>query len=90
MSVHPNAAAAALLIGHAVPVINGGAPDLEKTRSAYQLLCETFPPGDRAEVCAEIKALRAPLQGLPAARQRQAKEAVRKVVASFGGTGKGP
>ena len=90
MSVHPGAAAAALLIGHAVPVINGGAPDLEKTRSAYQLLCETFPPGDRAEVCAEIKALRAPLQGLPAIRQRQAKEAVRKVVASFGGTGKGP
>jgi hypothetical protein len=85
MTVHPNAAAGALLIAHAVPAINGGAPDLEKTKSAYQLLCEIFPPGERAEICAEIKGLRAPLTGLPAGRQRAAKEAVRKVVQSFGG-----
>ncbi|MFO0759626.1 MAG: hypothetical protein U0359_24245, partial [Byssovorax sp.] len=90
MTIHPTAAAAALLIGHATPVALGGAPDLEKTRSAYHLLCEIFPPGERAELCAEIKGLRAPLTGLPAARQHAAKEAVKKVIAAFSGQGHGP
>ena len=82
MGVHPNAAAAALLLDHAVTAIRGQAVALERTKETYQLLCETFPSADRAEMCAAIAGLRAPLRGPMAERQRLAKEAVRKLVAS--------
>jgi hypothetical protein len=81
MSIHPNAAAAALLLDHAAAAINGVAVNLEKTRTSYQLLCETFPPGDRAALCAMIAGLRAPLTGPMAERQRQARESVKRMLA---------
>jgi hypothetical protein len=88
MSVHPNAAAAALVIEHAVPAVHGGAADLEKTRSAYELLCKTFPPGERAELCSQIHALRALSASSPTERQRLGKEAIKKLVE--GATGAPP
>jgi hypothetical protein len=84
MGVHPNAALAALLLDHASAVIAGHAPDLEKTRGYHQLLCETFQAPDRAELCGLVGALRAQLQGPMAERQRVAREAVKKLVASAG------
>jgi hypothetical protein len=82
MGVHPNAAAAALLLDHAVAAIAGRAPDLERTRAYHQLLCETFQAADRAEICALVGALRAERTGPVEERQRTAKEAVKKLVAS--------
>ncbi len=82
MSVHPDAAAAALLLDHAVAAIGGQPVALERTRGSWQLLCETFQAPERADLCATIAALRSPLQGPMAERQRLAREAVRKLVAS--------
>jgi hypothetical protein len=83
MSIHPTAATGALVLEHAAAAIEGGAVNLEKTRAAYELLCETFPPGDRADACSDVKALRAPLKGPMAERQRLAKEAVKRQMAVF-------
>ena len=82
-TVHPTAAAAALLFAHAEAVITGRAVDLEKTRAAHDLVCTIFPPGDRAEVCADLAALRAPPPSAPADRSRSAKEAVLRRIAAF-------
>ena len=83
MTVHPTAATAALLFAHASAVIAGRPLDLEKTRAAYQLVCELYPPGDRAEICADLAALRAGSKASTADRQRAAKEAVKRAVAAF-------
>lgn len=82
-AVHPTAAAAALLFAHASAVVAGRAVDLEKTRAAYDLVCTIYPPGDRAEVCADLAALRAPPAGAPASRRRAAQEAVQRRIAAF-------
>jgi hypothetical protein len=81
MSIHPNAAAAALLLDHAVATIEGQPVALERTKATRELLCETFKAPDRAELCGQIDALRAPLTGPLADRQRFAREAVKKLVA---------
>ncbi|MFT3771900.1 MAG: hypothetical protein QM820_41355 [Minicystis sp.] len=81
LSVHPNAAAAALVLDHAAAVIRGQAVAVDRTKAAYQLLCETFPSADRAEMCGQAAALRKP-EAAAAERQRVAKEAVRKLLAS--------
>jgi len=83
MTVHPTAATAALLFAHASAVVSGRAVDLEKTRAAYELVCELYPPGDRAAICADLVALRAPPKGPTADRRRAAKEAVARAVAAF-------
>lgn len=88
MSVHPNAAAAALLLDHAVSAINGSPVAVERTKVSHRLLCETFPPGERADLCAKIKGLRAPGAGTAAERQKAAKEAVRGLVSGATGQGK--
>src|SRR5262249_55024856 len=85
MGIHPNAAAAALLLDHAVTAIAGQPVALERTKGHYQLLCETFRSPERADICGVIEALRAPLGGPMAERQRLAKEAVKKLVASTSG-----
>ncbi len=85
MSIHPNAAAAALLLDHAVAAINGQPVALERTKPSYQLLCETFKSPERSDMCAIVDALRAPLAGPMAERQRLAKDAVKKLVASSSG-----
>ena len=82
MNIHPDAAAAALLLDHAVTAIGGQAVALERTRGSWQLLCETFKAPERADVCGMIEVLRSPLQGPMAERQRFARDAVRKLVAS--------
>lgn len=82
-TVHPTAAAAALLFDHAVAVVAGRPVDLEKTRAAHALVCEIFPPGDRAEVCADLAALRAPPAGSPADRRSVAREAVQRRITAF-------
>jgi hypothetical protein len=82
MGIHPNAAAAALLLDHAVTAISGQAVALERTKGSYELLCQTFSSAERGEICGLVGALRAPLQGPMAERQRLAKEAVKKLVAS--------
>ncbi len=82
MSIHPNAAAAALLLDHAVTAIGGQPVALERTRGSYELLCETFKSEERADICGTLAALRAPLAGPMAERQRMAKEAVKKLTAS--------
>ena len=78
---HPNAAAAALLLDHAVAAIDGQPVALERTRASYELLCETFKAPERADLCGTIEALRAPLRGPMEERQRLAREAVKKLVA---------
>jgi len=84
MGVHPNAAAAALVLDHAVRALRGepAAAPGGGTQGTYRLLCETFPAPERAEMCAIVAALRAPLAGPAADRQALAKEAVRKLVIS--------
>jgi hypothetical protein len=82
-TVHPTAAAAALLFAHASAVVAGRAVDLDKTRAAYDLVCTIFPPGDRAEVCADLAALRAPPAGPLASRRRAAQEAVQRRITAF-------
>ncbi|MEP7124392.1 MAG: hypothetical protein ABJE95_25920 [Byssovorax sp.] len=82
-AVHPTAAAAALLFAHASAVVAGRAIDLDKTRAAYDLACTLYPPGDRAEVCADLLALRASPAGAPADRRRAAQEAVQRRIAAF-------
>ena len=82
-AVHPTAAAAALLFAHASAVLAGRPIDLEKTRAAYELVCTIFPPGDRAEACADLAALRSMSQATAADRRRSAKEAVERRVAAF-------
>ena len=81
MGIHPNAAAAALLLDHAVAAIAGKPVGLERTSATQKLLCETFKSAERADVCGMIDALRAPLAGPMAERQRLAKEMVKKLVA---------
>jgi hypothetical protein len=78
LSVHPNAAAAALLLDHALAAIRGREVDLARTSATHRLLCQSFPAPERAEICHEIDALRAP----SADRVKLAKEAVRKLVAT--------
>ncbi len=82
-AVHPTAAAAALLFAHASPVLVGRPLALEKTRAAYELACVIFPPGDRAEACADLGALRSASQAPAADRRRSAREAVERRVAAF-------
>jgi hypothetical protein len=82
-AVHPTAAAAALLFAHASALVAGRAVDLDKTRAAFDLVCTLYPPGDRAEVCADLVALRAPPAGAPADRRRAAQEAVQRRIAAF-------
>jgi hypothetical protein len=82
-AVHPSAAAAALLFAHASAVLAGRPLDLEKTRAAYELVCTIFPPGDRAEACADLAALRSVTQASATDRRRTAKEAVERRVAAF-------
>ena len=82
-SVHPTAAAAALLFAHASAVVAGRAVDLDKTRAAYDLACTIYPPGDRAEVCADLAALRAAPAGSAADRRRAAQDAVQRRVVAF-------
>ncbi|MCC6559423.1 MAG: hypothetical protein IT372_41415, partial [Polyangiaceae bacterium] len=91
MKVSPEAATAALLIAEAAAALStpaagastpaAGAPS--PARGAHELLCETFPPGDRAEACADIKALRA-AQASPDERRRRARDALQKLVAQAG------
>jgi hypothetical protein len=92
MGVHPNAAAAALVLDHAVRALRGDPVSVEATQGTYRLLCETFPSAERAEMCATAAALRAPLLGPAGDRQALAKEAVRKLVISVaaGPPGKRP
>jgi hypothetical protein len=85
MGLHPNAATAALLLDHAVAAIEGRPVALDRTKASRDLLCETFRSSERAELCALVDALRAPLAGPMAERQRVAKDAVRKLVTSTGG-----
>jgi hypothetical protein len=82
MNVHPNAATAALLLDHAVSAIQGQPVAIERTRAGYELLCVTFKSPERADLCGTIEALRAPLRGPMEERQRLAREAVRKLLAS--------
>ena len=82
MRVSPQAATAALLIDQAAAAL---APPGEArpapARGEYELLCETFPPGERAELCGQIKALRAAQTAPPEERHRRAREALEKLVA---------
>src|SRR5262249_50641721 len=89
MGLHPNAATAAPLLDHAARAIAGHPVALERTKANHELLCETFKSSERAELCALVDVLRAPLAGPMAERQRVAKEAVRKLVASTAGQGAG-
>jgi hypothetical protein len=49
---------------------------VERTKATYQLLCESFPSPERADLCAQAAALRK-----PGDKVREAKEAIRKLVA---------
>jgi hypothetical protein len=94
MGLHPRAATAALLLDHAAATIAGKAVSVDKTKGAYELLCQTFTAQDRAEMCGMIGSLRKPAEGAAADqaadrpravrddRQRFAKEAVKKLVAT--------
>jgi hypothetical protein len=82
VSIHPNAAAAALLLDHAVAAINGQPVALDRTKGAYELYCTLFKADDRADICGMVEALRRPLEGPMADRQRLAREAVKKLVAA--------
>ena len=86
MKVSPQAATAALLIDEAAAALAppGGARPAA-ARGAYELFCETFPPGDRAETCGQIKALRAAHAAPPEERRRRAKEALEKLVSQGSG-----
>jgi hypothetical protein len=82
MNVSPTAAAAALLIDHAAATLSGEEIAAGRGEGSYRLLCETFPPGDRAETCAEIRSLRPPFK-VPsdeAARQKLAQKALERLV----------
>jgi hypothetical protein len=92
MSIHPDAAAAALLLDQAVTAIEGRAvapEQMARTEGSRELLCETFKAKERAEVCELVEALRAPLVGPMAERQRMAKEAVKKLLASMAAPAEG-
>jgi hypothetical protein len=80
-NVDPTAATAALLIDHAALTLTGKpiAPDAQ--RSHFELVCETFAPGDRAPLCDAIRALRAPSSPLKD-RERVAREALGALVAT--------
>lgn len=75
LSVHPRAAAAAILIDHAAAVARGRPVDVDRTRPAFTLICEAFPSPDRREVCDQIAALRR-----PGDHAREAREAVRRLL----------
>lgn len=81
MRVSPYAATAALLIGHAAAALAAGtekgAGVAAPGDATYELLCQTFPPGDRAGLCADVAALRG-ARGLSAEqRRRKAEDALR-------------
>lgn len=80
LSVHPNASAAALVLDHAAATLRGREVDLTRGKATYKLVCETFPATERAEPCRDLAALRAP--GPLAERQKLAKEAVRRLLAT--------
>jgi hypothetical protein len=82
MNVSPTAASAALLINHAVVTLSGAEVDAARTAGAYQLLCETFPAGDRdrASMCVEARNLRPPFKTSIEARQKLARESLEKLV----------
>jgi hypothetical protein len=82
MGVHPAAAAAALLLDHAVTLLRGQAVDPAPTKGTYQLLCETFPAPDRASICADLALLRVPPAGPLPERQQAAREAVKRMLAA--------
>ena len=64
--------------GLAFPVHEGASPEpSDRSQAAFSLLCETFPPGDRASLCASIKALRPPFTASLEARQKLAKDALK-------------
>ncbi|APR78143.1 Exonuclease SbcC [Minicystis rosea] len=87
LRVHPNAAAVALVLDHAAAVMRGQPVALDRTKPTFHLLCETFPSTERAEMCTQAAALRK-AEGSAAERERTAKEAVRRMVASAVGKGK--
>jgi hypothetical protein len=54
----PAAGTAALLVDHAAAVLSGAKVDVERTKNAFQVFCQTFASADRAELCADVEALR--------------------------------
>lgn len=89
MRVNPAAATLAMLIEHAARTLSGSQADAEMSRGsgAYTLLCETFPPGERAATCAAIKALRPPFTGSVEARRNIARQALIKLLADASAPG---
>ncbi|AKT40040.1 uncharacterized protein CMC5_041930 [Chondromyces crocatus] len=80
LNVSPRLATAALLITHVAGILHRDGAVSEKASAAHDLLCKTFPPGDRAPLCNDITALRA-AQALPKEqRQRRAEQALRRLL----------
>jgi hypothetical protein len=79
MQVSPGAATAALLVDHAAAILTGKPVALERTRSTHALLCVTFPPGDRREVCDRIAALRSAPKD-KAERDRLARQSLDRLI----------
>jgi hypothetical protein len=87
MKVHPAAATAALLVDHATHVLTDTPIDLAKTRACYELLCETYPPADRADSCAKLTELRS-MDKIPlGVKHNHAKAALQIVIASSKASG---
>jgi hypothetical protein len=81
LKVNPTAATAALLVDHAAAILSDKPVAAERTRSAFTLLCETFPPGDRASMCTELATMRASA-GKPADKAAGARAALETLVAA--------
>ncbi|EYF01514.1 Hypothetical protein CAP_8075 [Chondromyces apiculatus DSM 436] len=88
MRVSPQAATIALLLTQVAATValqGTTAPASTASTASYDLLCQTFPPGDRAALCADIAALRTvpgrPPSGLaPEQRHRRAEDALRRLL----------
>lgn len=60
MAIDPTMATAAMAMHHAAAVSTADRPDLEPSAASYRLLCETFPPVERASMCKMIGQMRDP------------------------------
>jgi hypothetical protein len=91
MKVSPHAATAALLIEQAAALTADRlAPARPGATAAHDLLCQTFPPGDRAGLCEDLTALRSARALPPEQRRRRAEEALRRLIAEPAPAGRPP
>jgi len=86
MKVSPHAATGALLIEQAAALLaETASPPRPGAAATYDLLCQTFPPADRAALCGDVAALRA-ARSLPRdQRRRRAEEALERLIAQPAG-----